>query len=115
MLDLDGDGDERTGWVIFYLHLAEEGRAKVGQEVKQGDPVGRPSCEGGTATGTHVHMARKYNGQWIPAASSVLPFVLNGWIPVEGEQAYQGLLVRGSQVVRASTMSDTKSMIPAQR
>jgi hypothetical protein len=39
---------------------------------------------------------------------------MNGWVPVEGEQAYQGLLVRGSQVVRASTLSDTKSMIPAQ-
>lgn len=114
MLDLDGDGDERTGWVIFYLHLAEEGRVKVGQVVKQGDLLGRPSCEGGTATGTHAHLARKYNGQWIPAASSVLPFVMNGWIPVEGEQAYQGLLVRGSQVVHASTLSDTKSMIPAQ-
>lgn len=114
MLDLDGDGDERTGWVILYLHMAEEGRVKVGQEVKQGDPIGRPSCEGGSATGTHAHMARKYNGQWIPAASSVLPFVMNGWIPVEGEIAYEGLLVRGNQVVRASTLSDTKSMIPAQ-
>jgi len=115
ILDLDGDGDERTGWVIFYLHLAEEGRVKVGQDVKKGDPLGRPSCEGGTATGTHVHIARKYNGQWIPAASSVLPFTMNGWIPVEGATAYEGLLVRGSQVVRASTLSDEKSMIPAQQ
>ena len=115
MLDLDGDGDERTGWVIFYLHMAEEGRVKVGQEIKQGDLIGRPSCEGGTATGTHAHLARKYNGQWIPAASSVLPFIMNGWIPVEGSQAYQGFLVRGNQMVRASTLSDTESMIPAQR
>lgn len=115
LLDLDGDGDERTGWVIYYLHLAEEGRAKVGDVLKQGDPIGRPSCEGGTATGTHVHIARKYNGQWIPAASSVLPFVMNGWIPVEGSRAYEGYLVRGSQTVRASTLSDTLSHIPSQR
>ena len=115
LLDLDGDGDERTGWVIYYLHLAEEGRVKVGTVVKQGDRVGRPSCEGGNATGTHVHIARKYNGQWIPAASSILPFVMNGWVPVEGNQPYEGYLVRGIQTVRASTLSDTLSLIPAQR
>jgi len=23
MLDLDGDGDEHTGWVIFYFHLGK--------------------------------------------------------------------------------------------
>ncbi len=27
VLDLDGDGDERTGWVIFYFHIGTEGRA----------------------------------------------------------------------------------------
>ena len=113
MLDLDGDGDERTGWVILYLHVAEEGRVKVGDRLKQGDKVGRPSCEGGSATGTHVHLARKYNGQWIPAAWSVLPFNLEGWTPVEGVAAYQGELVRGTQRVRASTLSDSASMISA--
>ena len=113
MLDLDGDGDERTGWVVLYLHMAEEGRVKVGDRLKQGDKVGRPSCEGGSATGTHVHLARKYNGQWIPAAWSVLPFNLEGWTPVEGVAAYQGTLVRGNQVVRASTLSDSASMISA--
>lgn len=114
MLDLDGDGDERTGWVILYLHMAAEGRVRLGDVVKQGENIGHPSCEGGSATGTHAHMARKYNGQWIPAASSVLPFVMNGWIPVDGEAAYQGTLIRGNQVVRASVLSDSQSMIPAQ-
>ena len=113
MLDLDGDGDERTGWVILYLHVAEDGRVKVGDRLKQGDRVGRPSCEGGNATGTHVHLARKYNGQWIPAAWSVIPFNLEGWTPVEGIAAYQGALVRGTQRVRASTLSDSASMISA--
>jgi len=115
MLDLDGDGDERTGWVILYLHIAEAGRVKLGDVVKKGDIIGNPSCEGGNATGTHAHMARKYNGQWIPAASSVLPFKMNGWVPVDGERPYEGLLVRGNQVVRASVLSDSQSMIPAQR
>lgn len=115
MLDLDGDGDERTGWVILYLHIAEEGRVKEGDVLKQGDRVGHPSCEGGKSTGTHVHLARKYNGQWIPAASEVLPFNLSGWIPVESHIAYQGLLKKGDLVVRASTLSDEASMIPADK
>ena len=29
-LDLDGDGNEETGWVIVYLHIATEGRVPVG-------------------------------------------------------------------------------------
>ncbi|MEN8171972.1 MAG: LysM domain-containing protein, partial [Chloroflexota bacterium] len=47
-LDLDGDGDVRTGWVVFYLHLATRDRVPVGTLLKAGDPVGHPSCEGGT-------------------------------------------------------------------
>lgn len=115
MLDLDGDGDERTGWVILYLHIAEEGRVKEGTILKQGDRIGHPSCEGGKSTGTHVHLARKYNGQWIPAASKVLPFNLSGWIPVESQIAYQGFLTKGDFTVRASTLSDEASMIPADK
>ena len=115
MLDLDGDGDERTGWVVLYLHIAEEGRVKEGDVLKLGDRVGHPSCEGGRSTGTHVHLARKYNGQWIPAASEVLPFNLSGWIPVEGERAYEGWLKLGDMLVRASVFSDAESMIPADR
>jgi len=115
MLDLDGDGDERTGWVVLYLHIAEEGRVKEGDVLKLGDRVGHPSCEGGRSTGTHVHLARKYNGQWIPAASEVLPFNLSGWIPVESERAYEGWLKLGDLVVRASVLSDAESMIPADK
>ena len=110
MLDLDGDGDERTGWVILYLHLAEIGRLEVGTRVSKGDPLGKPSCEGGNATGTHVHIARKYNGEWIPAAS-YLPFNLSGWVPVEGSRAYEGTLVRGDEVRIASVKSETSSLI----
>lgn len=110
MLDLDGDGDERTGWVILYLHLSETGRLKVGTRVKKGDPLGKPSCEGGISTGTHLHIARKYNGEWIPAVS-YLPFNLSGWVPVEGNRAYEGKLVRGNEVRVASVKSGSASMI----
>ena len=110
ILDLDGDGDERTGWTVFYLHIAQEGRVTVGTVVKQGDPIGHPSCEGGQATGTHLHIARKYNGEWI-SATGFLPFNMDGWTPVEGNRAYLGKLVRGDEVVIASTESPTSSMI----
>ncbi|MEL7644904.1 MAG: LysM peptidoglycan-binding domain-containing M23 family metallopeptidase [Anaerolineaceae bacterium] len=110
VLDLDGDGDERTGWNVFYLHIAQEGRVTVGTVVKQGDPIGHPSCEGGQATGTHLHIARKYNGEWI-SATGFLPFNLDGWTPVEGSRAYLGQLIRGDEVVIASDESPTSSMI----
>ncbi|HZU86895.1 MAG TPA: LysM domain-containing protein, partial [Anaerolineaceae bacterium] len=51
VLDLDGDGDERTGWVIFYLHIANETLVPQGAYLMAGDPLGKPSCEGGNATG----------------------------------------------------------------
>ncbi len=91
VLDLDFDGDEHTGWIVFYYHLAETGRAAAGSRVKAGDPIGHPSCEGGTATGTHVHIARRYGGEWIPAGGP-LAFNLSDWIVGYGEAAYQGTL-----------------------
>jgi murein DD-endopeptidase MepM/ murein hydrolase activator NlpD len=112
-LDLDGDGDERTGWVIFYLHLAKTGRAQVGQRLLAGWPVGHPSCEGGSSTGTHVHVARKYNGEWIEAAGA-LPFVMEGWTPSEGAAAYIGSLTRLGHVIRACTCSDGASSVVSQ-
>lgn len=109
-LDLDRDGDERTGWVIFYLHLATEQRAPLGSDLKAGDMIGYPSCEGGRSTGTHVHIARKYNGEWIPA-DSALPFVLSGWTPRKGASAYQGTLSKGGLVVIACECGDAYSSI----
>jgi LasA protease len=109
-LDLDRDGDERTGWVIFYLHLATEQRAPLGADLKVGDKIGYPSCEGGRSTGTHVHIARKYNGEWIPA-DSALPFVLSGWIPHNGTRAYLGTLTKGGLTVIACECGDAYTSI----
>ena len=114
MLDLDKDGNERTGWDVLYLHLAAEGRAPLGKVVLRGDPVGYPSCEGGTATGTHVHIARKYNGEWIAADSSI-PFDLEGWIAHSGNAPYLGTLRRGNAIVTACDCSDFGSHIRADR
>lgn len=110
LIDLDQDGDERTGWVLYYLHLATSGRVQAGVEVKAGDMVGYPSCEGGHVTGTHVHVARKYNGEWI-LADGPLAFNLEGWIAHNGKKAYQGTLTRGAETVTASETSDAYSVI----
>ncbi len=114
MIDLDGDGDERTGWNVFYLHIATEGRAESGTIVKRGDPVGHPSCEGGRSTGSHIHLARKYNGEWIPS-EGVLAFNLEGWLAYNGSEDYRGSLVRGSQTVVANVNSDAGSFIKSER
>ncbi len=112
VLDLDGDMDERTGWVILYLHLANGSFPKVGTVLNKGDPIGIPSCEGGRATGTHVHIARKYNGEWISAAG-VLAFNLDGWIAYNGPAEYLGELKRFSRTVTACDCSDINSQIQA--
>ena len=110
--DLDGDNDARTGWVIFYLHVATERRAALGAELRAGDPIGYPSCEGGRTTGTHIHIARLYNGEWIPA-DGPLALNLEGWVAHNGAVPYQGTLTRGSRVVTACDCSDPASQIRA--
>ena len=113
-IDLDGDGDTRTGWVVFYLHIASRDRLPVGSVVVAGDPIGHPSCEGGTSTGTHIHIARKYNGEWI-AAEGALAFNLDGWVAHNGSSPYQGTLTRFSQTVIASVNAAHKSFITAEK
>lgn len=110
VVDLDGDGLEQTGWVILYLHIATKDRIMAGSFVEQGDLIGHPSCEGGYATGTHIHMARKYNGEWI-LADGPLPFELGGWIAHAGTQPYEGALTKGDQVVLACTCSTQETLI----
>jgi LasA protease len=112
-LDLDGDNDIRTGWVIYYLHLQNDSMIRQGVRVKAGDPLGHPSCEGGHATGTHVHIARKYNGEWIPAGGP-LAFDLEGWVAQNGSQPYEGSLTRYSQTITASVGADSISHIQSQ-
>jgi hypothetical protein len=112
--DLDGDGDERTGWVVFYYHIEAKDRAPLGKVLKTGDPIGHPSCEGGEATGTHVHIARKYNGEWMPA-DSIIPFNLNGWVVHKGSVEYKGTLTKGGRTIVACTCSDATSQISADK
>jgi murein DD-endopeptidase MepM/ murein hydrolase activator NlpD len=99
-LDLDGDGLEQTGWVLVYMHLAAQERVAVGRRVQADEPLGHPSCEGGRTTGTHVHLARKYNGEWL-AADGPLPLVLSGWVARPGAGSYDGTLEKEGQIVTA--------------
>lgn len=113
VLDLDGDSDERTGWVIFYLHVASADMVKAGIHLKAGERIGRPSCEGGHSTGTHVHIARKFNGQWIPADGPI-PFDLEGWLAKEGSAPYKGTLTKYSRIVDACECSDAASQVQSE-
>ena len=109
-LDLDGDGRESTGWVLFYYHLADEGMIAAGARVSAGDRLGHPSCQGGRSTGKHVHVARKYNGEWL-AADGPVPFVLSGWRAVADERNYYGSLVRGDERVTSDSSGQQGSTI----
>lgn len=112
VLDLDMDGDERTGWVIFYLHIGSNDKVRTGTLLKQGDAIGHPSCEGGSSTGTHVHIARKFNGEWMNAGGA-LAFVMEDWVANNGARPYLGTLRRTGNVVTASEVSAPNSMIRA--
>lgn len=100
ILDLDGDGLEQTGWTILYMHVAAADRVAAGTVVKAGDRIGHPSCEGGVSNGTHLHLARRYNGVWI-AADGSLPFVMDGWSSAGDGSQYNGTLTRGGVTVTA--------------
>ncbi|HVU11819.1 MAG TPA: LysM peptidoglycan-binding domain-containing protein [Phototrophicaceae bacterium] len=108
ILDLDGDEDESTGWTILYLHMSAQDRVTQGTHVKAGDKIGRPSCEGGVSTGTHVHIARRYNGEWIPVVCDSTcvvkrpTLVMSGWTFYDlPGQLYQGGALKGSQRIVA--------------
>jgi LasA protease len=107
ILDLDGDGDETTGWTILYLHL--DNLIPPNVRVNAGDVVGQAACAGGFSSATHMHIARRFNGEWLPADCQQClpgherpPFVMSGWqvigIP---NQEYQGYMQQGSTYLTA--------------
>lgn len=102
VLDLDDDADESSGWTILYLHIDAHDALQTGQAVSAGNILGYPSCSGGFSTATHLHIARRYNGEWLPAdcnrcpeGRNPPPFVMSGWRVVGlSNQLYQGFMVR---------------------
>lgn len=97
VLDLDGDGFQGTGWALLYMHQGTEERVDVGTKLTPNAHVGHPSCEGGAAETSHLHFARLYNGQWIPAGDQKIPLVLSGWTFSGSSQEYDGGMTRGGE------------------
>ncbi len=110
VVDLDADGYEQSGWTMIYLHVAAKGRVAVGTLLNTNDKIGHPSCEGGSATGTHVHVARKYNGEWI-LADGPIPFVLSGWTAHAGNAPYKGTMTKDDIVVTANTYGSFETLV----
>jgi len=108
--DLDNDGYEQTGWVILYMHVAAAGRVTPGEYLFTNERVGHPSCEGGYSNATHVHVARKYNGEWI-SADGAIPFVLSGWVSSGDGYEYDGFLTRGSVTIEALDAAQPTNLI----
>lgn len=93
---LENQSDYHVGWVLIYDHLINQDRVTEGAVVKPGDPLGHPGCEGGYSSGTHLHLARRYNGVWIPAQGpTAVPFVVSGWVATSYGQEYRGTLSHG--------------------
>lgn len=113
VVDLDGDDYAGTGWAITYMHLETRDRIAVGTFVQTGDPLGHPSCEGGFSNGTHVHIARTYNGRWVSADGSI-PFVIGGWVSQGLGREYDGLLVRGNVTREACQCREEINAITAE-
>jgi murein DD-endopeptidase MepM/ murein hydrolase activator NlpD len=107
---LDDDGYWQTGWSLLYLHIESRDRVSAGTFLKAGQRIGHPSCEGGVSNGTHVHLARRYNGEWI-AADGDVPFNLEGWISAGKGDLYQGTLTKGDKVIVAEDQAAAKNML----
>jgi LysM repeat protein len=98
--DLDGDGVWQTGWSILYMHIDNEDRVEVGTILESGDRIGHPSCEGGFSSGTHLHIARRYNGEWV-SADADQPMILDGWVSSGTGVEYDGYLTKDGFMLEA--------------
>lgn len=110
MLTLEDESGAPTGWEVMYMHIAARDSVSLGAHLKTNDPIGHPSCEGGSSTGSHVHITRKYKGEWM-SADGLFPFVLSGWTAIPGERIYLGRLVKDGQVVIARQGGNEESLI----
>ncbi len=110
ILDVFDDQARTTGWQVFFMHIAAQDRLPEGSIVVKDDPIGHPSCEGGQATGTHFHIARRYNGEWL-ATGDPFPFNLGGWTAMTTSIQFQSSLVNGDRVVTSNINGNRTSRI----
>nr|MBI2905755.1 hypothetical protein [Chloroflexota bacterium] len=64
--------------------------------------------------GTHLHIVRKFNGEWIPADGPA-PFNLGGWVAHFGAREYKGTMTKGSDTIIACECSAEVSGISSDR
>ena len=115
--NLGDDGSELTGWTLIYVHLLpEKYKLRVGQHIEYGERLGRPSCEGDfESTGTHLHLARKYNGEWMPASGPPI-FSLGDWDVIGEHRPYHGKLYNrktGITIVACACVNDNQISKPS--
>ena len=91
--------------LFFTCTLPPNNAPRLAQNLEAGDLIGYPSCEGGRSTGSHVHIARKYNGEWI-IADSAIPFKMSGWVVHNGSREYLGTLTKDGATVTACECGD---------
>lgn len=114
VLDLDGDGDENTGWVVLYVHLLTNYDIQVGDRLDQDQIIGFPSCLGGPAESAHIHVARKYNGEWMLAGGAV-PFELDGWTIGDLPGTYLGTMSKDENTVYSCTCGTADTQVKRSR
>lgn len=99
IVEVDHSGQFTSG----YMHLADI-QVEVGEEVKQGDPLGYASCEippGGSTGGIHVHEYGKEGGEPI----EVDRLVMSGWT-IEGTgENYQGTMTKSGEDTRVADVN----------
>ncbi len=100
--------DHGNGFVGGDMHLSDI-QVKVGQKVKQGDPLGYASCEvppGGETDGVHDHKYAYLNGKPI----EIDRLVMSGW-EIQGTSGnYQGTMIKSGEDVRKA---DTRRCGPS--
>ncbi len=105
---------EERGWKLSAQknEASEQERRSLGTKGSRADPdkIGHASCEGGVSSGTHLHIARRYNGEWI-SADQGLPFVMDRWVSEGDGKEYDGFLIREKVVVEAFNGKETKNQI----
>lgn len=108
--DLDNDGYEQTGWVIVYMHVSSQNRVAPGEYLFMNEKVGHPSCEGGVSNATHLHVTRKYNGEWIAADGSI-PFAFGDWVSSGSGIEYDGHLSNGATSIKALDSAQPENLV----
>lgn len=92
--------EDKKGLTQVYIHLANT-KVKKGDNVKQGAPLGNPSCEyppGGRNEGTHVHVGLEKDGQAIPIDG----VVVGGWTIHNEPKNYDGTMTKNGEKTRTA-------------